>query len=406
MNEKKVFIIADIGLDKKGDIHVGDEAMFFANVMRYVKLGYTVSASSRSKSDTGGLYVEYLDAYITGPLKLARYIFCALMYRFFKVNIFPLFFRPTIKALTESALVHVSGGGNLTSFWPGHIYYRAFMILLARMYGLPVIVTSQTVGPITHWFHGFVLRVTLNRVDCIGVRDRAYSTEVLKRHAIVSPEIRYMPDDALCFDRQDVPPASVSQREIRVGLCLHEWGSDTEYLAELLRQLHNRMGDVYYYIIPHHFGLRAGIDDEFMMQLTKHINPERVIPCSFAHLIAKSKVSVCHAIRERIADMDIVLSTRYHGIIFALDSAVPAFGLNYDTYYETKNRGAFELFCIDPDRFTLNLGHPFHMSHVVSKIAGIYTHRVAISKEIGAGRSELHRRFFDFHSTLIQKYSL
>lgn len=41
------------------------------------------------------------------------------------------------------------------------------------------------------------------------------------------------------------------------------------------------------------------------------------------------------------SEMDIVFSTRYHGLVFALISDVPAIAINYDLYYRTKNDSAF-----------------------------------------------------------------
>ena len=42
---KKLFIVADIGLNKSEGYHVGDEAMFLANLERYLKLGGWVVGS-------------------------------------------------------------------------------------------------------------------------------------------------------------------------------------------------------------------------------------------------------------------------------------------------------------------------------------------------------------------------
>ncbi|HEY6041817.1 MAG TPA: polysaccharide pyruvyl transferase family protein, partial [Anaerolineae bacterium] len=43
------------------------------------------------------------------------------------------------------------------------------------------------------------------------------------------------------------------------------------------------------------------------------------------------------------AAMDMVITTRYHGLVFALSSGVPALAINLDGYYETKNCGLLDL---------------------------------------------------------------
>ena len=132
MNKKTVFLLGDIGKDKHGLYHVGDEAMFLSNLESYQKLHINVFASSRSISHKDLLKNEVLDIYITNLFQFLILTSKSLLLRYLSVNTFPVFFRNTIKALTTADVLHISGGGNITSLWSGHIYYRSFMIFLAK----------------------------------------------------------------------------------------------------------------------------------------------------------------------------------------------------------------------------------------------------------------------------------
>ena len=121
---KKVFLLADIGAGANDSYHVGDEAMFLQNLRNYQSANVKVSASSRAISHEGLGFEEVLDIYITSVPMLLKLIFCVYVLRYLNINFFPNFFRKTVQELISSDLLHISGGGNLNSLWPGHIYYR------------------------------------------------------------------------------------------------------------------------------------------------------------------------------------------------------------------------------------------------------------------------------------------
>src|SRR3989339_892100 len=119
---KKVFVLADIGEDNNKSYHIGDEAMFLNNLRKYKSRNIEVSASSRSISHNTLGFNEVLDIYIKNVFTLFYLIICIYLLRFLKINIFPLRFQKTVSELVSSDLLHISGGGNLNSFWAGHIY--------------------------------------------------------------------------------------------------------------------------------------------------------------------------------------------------------------------------------------------------------------------------------------------
>ena len=51
-----------------------------------------------------------------------------------------------------------------------------------------------------------------------------------------------------------------------------------------------------------------------------------------------------NAIKFMYSKMDMVITTRYHGLVFAASSGVETYVINYDEYYSQKNRGFVEQF--------------------------------------------------------------
>ena len=193
---EKVFLLADIGNGKNNSYHVGDEAMFLQNLRKYQSLGIKVSASSRSINHKDLGFNEVLDIYIMNIPALLWFVLCSYIFRYFRLNLFPKRFRKTVEELVSSNMLHVSGGGNLNSFWPGHIYYRFLMITLADIFNKEIILTSQTIGLLKSTFHKFLLGLCLKKVNVIEVRDQAYSRRVLLNLGISDTKILNVIDDA------------------------------------------------------------------------------------------------------------------------------------------------------------------------------------------------------------------
>jgi polysaccharide pyruvyl transferase WcaK-like protein len=200
MKKIKVFLLGDIGRDKKSLYHVGDEAMFLSNLECYQsKVIFEISASSRSISHQNLKINEFLDIYILNPLQFIKLLIQAVLFKYLKINLFPNFFKPTVIALSNSDVLHVSGGGNINSLWSGHVYYRSLMIFIAKLFNKKIILTSQTIGPITKTSHKLILCWILNMANYIGVRDKEFSFNELKKLSVSKKIIHFNFDDALLW---------------------------------------------------------------------------------------------------------------------------------------------------------------------------------------------------------------
>lgn len=342
---KEVFIVADIGLNKSEGYHVGDEAMFLANLERYLKLGgWVVNASSRSISHSNLDFNEFLDIYIT-----SQDMYCDLKNKVNELiangsNNFPDFFKPTIEAVKRSSLVHISGGGNLTTLWKGHIYYRCFIIYLAKQFGKKVILTGQTIGHLDDTFCKQILLEELNKVDLIGLRDKKDSAYILNNIG-VSKNICIMIDDAYLWkipDNKNSPKV-----EIKVGLSIHKWNHKFNQMLKLVDAL-NSLSKIYklkVYLIPHYTSIDGNNDCVYMNNLLlKSKTLTNIFAYTHQNLTEIDGANTAEKIFSLTSKMDIMLTTRYHGLVFGFASLVPTLAINIDEYCSQKNWGFLELF--------------------------------------------------------------
>lgn len=352
ISNKKVFIVGDIGLDKNFAYHVGDEAMFEANLERYKKMrNWEVYCSSRSISHKNLNVTEFLDIYITSREMYKNLIHASEILLKKNINNFPDFFKPTVSAIQSCDLIHISGGGNLTTLWKGHIYYRCFIINLAKLFNKKIIVTGQTIGVIEDEFCAVILKNELNKVDFLGVRDLKYSRNKLKEIGITNL-VTTMIDDTYTWGSGRLITAKIVKIKsnlLKIGLCFHDWKNDDSIAKIIQTSLqktiqHNPDKQIELYIIPHYLDNINDLDAGYMAKIVKELKNTTVINYSYHELESHPGCTIAEAVYNRTNEMDIIFTTRYHGLVFALALNIPTIVLNLDNYYTIKNIGFLEFF--------------------------------------------------------------
>jgi polysaccharide pyruvyl transferase WcaK-like protein len=239
----------------------------------------------------------------------------------------------TVEAVASADAVIVSGGGNLSSSWPDHLYSRVALLELARRFGKPCVVLGQTIGPHLDEDERHVLAAALLQARFIGVRELA-SAVLVASLGIPHQRIWYQFDDAMRFDEPAVVPPIEATIAVTIDPQLRATGK--ALFASLAGQL-RRLSDATsarLVLIPHEFGGEASGHPSDLTEA-------RLL----AEEIGGSRVSVAGELnveqaRRAAADASLVISTRYHPIIFALLAGVPALGIYGDDYCRIKLQGA------------------------------------------------------------------
>lgn len=238
------------------------------------------------------------------------------------------------QAIANTDVVWFSGAGNLTSVFRDRLLERVAIGRAARAAGARVVLTGQTLGPDLDGIDRSLVRELLHGAEYVGIRDAASQQLAYEMGVAVSRQL----DDAFTFsdDVMDQPGGHsyVDGRPV-IGVTLHQSPAggprfDVGLAAARLDELASAL-DATVVFIPH-------FSDVYGKWADAHLMAEvgDALATSFAHLTLGTPYDAVRA----ILGCSLVVSTRYHPIVFGLRCGVPSLGLVQDRYHEAKLIGA------------------------------------------------------------------
>lgn len=262
-------------------------------------------------------------------------------------------FSPVLgKALDEvrrSSVLTICGGGNLTSSYGALLRLRSLLAGYASACGVPVVVTGQQIGPFLSGQDEAILGHWLPRAKRVGVRDPDSSVKLALRAGVPADRLVVTGDDAL--DLVSTLPADLPRRCFGarpcVGLSLHLPGNRaerSERLAEmalcLAPWLRSLDADILW--LPH---LRSSVPHRCDVQLARDF--AEVAGLAGRLVVADRPEYRTPHIKYLTGLCDFLVSTRYHGLVFALTSGVPVVGVSHDEYTGAKIKGLYAYFGLE-----------------------------------------------------------
>jgi polysaccharide pyruvyl transferase WcaK-like protein len=244
----------------------------------------------------------------------------------------------TLDALRRADAVVISGGGNLSSSWPDLLFERIALLSLASLLGKPAIVVGQTLGPRLEPGEARLLGESLRLARMVGVRERP-SLALAVSIGVPLDRLWYQADDAI-FLGETVADGTVRLRgpsssiAITIDPQVRAWGRGLfAAIAKQLRELAESTGATPV-LLPHMFGdERAGLPSDLTEArlLAAAIGLERttIVEGSGAETAA-----------EIARHAELVVSSRYHPLVFAMSAGTPAIGIYPDEYCRIKLEGA------------------------------------------------------------------
>lgn len=245
--------------------------------------------------------------------------------------------------LYNSDLLFLSGGGYLTGLTLTRLWENMLFIRLAHAFGVPVVLSGQTVGV----FQGFIDRRLahwgLKKAKLIYLRDHVDSPKDLAALGIEGEKVKCTFDDALFY--RAASPKEVSRCLKDVGLDIerpyiavnsHFWGQPADLsermvseMAECLDQVKSQLNLQVIFVPMHHTDEPASNQIINRMAEEAHMPSHNYEPSLAVGLIQNA--SLC-------------LTLKHHPIVFALGAAVPVVSMVFDDYYWHKNFGALQIF--------------------------------------------------------------
>lgn len=317
--------------------HVGDEAMLEANIALFRRLlpGCRIAVAAGPEWDGSRLKVEAVPRLeFPRDSETARDTLLQT----------PDPAHPAVRAALACDALIISGGGNLCGTWPHHICERLAMARLAASHGAPVILLGQTLGPAFRERERALVSELLRLSAWVGIRE-TYSYALALELGAAHDTLSYQPDDAT-FLAPERAPADVLEKlgvngtQPWIAVTVHPIGEMSVHnpviaqFASSLRSLAKATA-AHLVFLPHvAFENRGDTPDdaEFGALIARALyeNP----PLRIAPILPAAQALW---LTQQAA---LVISTRYHPLVFALAASVPALAIWSDEYTRKKSQGA------------------------------------------------------------------
>ncbi|MEO8671292.1 MAG: polysaccharide pyruvyl transferase family protein [Tahibacter sp.] len=333
----RLVVVADVGGDDRR--HIGDEAMLEANVAAFRRHVPQVEFTVVSR-DPAWVRARYGVEAIAPPQfpadSLARNGEAATLDDFLERCLHGGPGDDIAQAVSSADAVLISGGGNLSSSWPDLLIERVVVLQLADHYGKPSLVTGQTLGPRLQADQREVLGRALSLARFVGVREIPSATLALEL-GVDAERLWHQVDDAFFPDATPAMPSSTgSGATIVVTLDPQLRASDAgafDAFANQLAEVALQVGAPLV-LVPHVFGNEAANAPSDLTEA--RILAERLAPVRCHIAIG---VDVKQA-RQIVLDAALVVSSRYHPIVFAVQAGIACIGIHGDEYCRIKLQGA------------------------------------------------------------------
>ncbi|MGA1811482.1 polysaccharide pyruvyl transferase family protein [Frondihabitans sp. 4ASC-45] len=392
----RIVLLGDVGV-LSDMIHIGDEAMFeeFVRQLRGRDAGVEIVSLSSNPAETRQRYgVEAIRNVDFAPSSFAvtgEALRTAQEDRMRRVlaaadgddEALPAddWAWAVIEAVRTADGVAVSGGGNMASIWPMHIFERATLAALAAHFDKPFVVSGQTIGPeLTGDDRDLVARL-LDSAKLVGLRETA-SLALVHELGVTGDRVTGTIDDASFLGAEgagsSASPASSDADDAgvepvrpycAVTLAAHVGGLDRDAFAEGMAKLLDRVAEeagLEIVFFAHFAALGGGVADPAGSASSGSVfsgsassgpassdsassgsAPEagdslvhrRVIDrMTQPSRIEPTTDSIAAARFARGASL--AVSSRYHPAIFAVSAGVPTVGIAVDDYTTVKLTGA------------------------------------------------------------------
>lgn len=330
---QRIVVIGDIGVVDEM-IHIGDEAMFEAAVDALRERGIThITGVSVAPTESSARYgisavtnIGWPTSRVEREERLSRVIAAVTDPSALGADD-PA--HAVIAAIRDSDGLAIAGGGNMSSLWPQHIFERTALGRIAVALDKPVVVSGQTIGPELDAADAALVSGLLSSAEVVGLREP--SSFALCEQLGLRGLTQTIDDASFLVTDSETGSAGYCLVSISSHVGDASRRDVVEALASLLDSVVAETGlDIVFFA---HFGQLQGpsrgdalIHDAIISAMS---NPARVVPP------VDSKAGA------RLArGAGLVVSSRYHPVVFAVPAGVPTIGIPVDDYTGVKLRGA------------------------------------------------------------------
>lgn len=243
--------------------------------------------------------------------------------------------RRQLLALADADLVVAMGGGYLngdTSLMAqAAVYLMLAPLELAKRFGACAVCAPQSMGPFATKFQRAIVTRTLEKVDLVLTREQKTIKLLseLSAHFPIVPSV----DSGFLFTAKTTTnlrrELRVSPKAMLVGVTVRRWLD-----PQRQRKYEQAIAETIDYLIDHHKATvvlipqvtsSLGGDDD---RLTSEKVYEKVTHKNHAHVLEEDYSH--QQIKSLYNELDLIIGTRFHSVIFSLTSLVPALAIEYE----------------------------------------------------------------------------
>lgn len=259
------------------------------------------------------------------------------------------------RAIRDADAVLIAGGGNLNSEYFGHLYERVAFARIAKHYGVPLFVTSQTVGPALRREHESFISEIVDASVCFGARE-ATTHRIVQALSADPTKVVHTCDDAVLMQSRNEDRAAIAELWAEVGLDLGVAGASSapilasftsdpgaseiepsDYLTRvttLLDDLAEHL-DSPVLLVPH-----SGRLDGHNSETDQELNRRIVAGSRTGRIVTAARMLTAREQVAAIAAASMSISSRYHPLVFGSQACTPAVGIALSSYSTVRMRGA------------------------------------------------------------------
>lgn len=245
------------------------------------------------------------------------------------------------ESFTGCRALVLAGGGNLTSQYGGLLFERLAAIHVAHSLGLKVLVSGQTIGPVLTDADRHEVAQALQLCSVIGSREH-YTHDLLSTLGLESAAVL---DDASFFPptqenrEPDSLPAAYIAATFAPGSGAMNRHDYHRHMARLLDLAHEQL-QLPIILIPHVSTIGENDGDQ-----ESHSAIARLAKTRDIHVLEQKTAAETAIIT---ADAELIITSRYHPVIFGLSAGVPVLPVAVDYYGEVRIGGALENWGLSP----------------------------------------------------------
>lgn len=395
--QKQILII---GGDNGGG-SAGDQIMCEAACDFFIKNGYKVYTDAQCiewKSPISGVRVIQQLRKDT-----SRSIFSRIWNAFFKLYrllVLPLVVKVKFdipflrhgndfkKVLQNTDVVLFSGCGGLTDKYPINVLMWASIVRCASKLKIPVYISGVGIGPLHKIQLVLLTKYICNKVNFFSVRDKSCSYMWAKCN-LKCDNFCWVPDDAAFYDGYETYKVDLKGK-LNIGVSLmpslFKDYIAIDQVAEKFSNIAKRNNDIVWYLVS-----VTHEDYDLLKRVHSRVKESVLLP-----LMSPS------ATKNAISQLDVMISARYHGCIFALSQQIPVIALFYEEYWERKNQGALSMFGLENLTFHIDVLKGDEFDYILNKII---KERQQLINVIRKNKESLKNKSFFIHNLIIRKHA-